>query len=483
MDPSLPVVITNKNFNINPPTTQYFPLIDNDLLERIAYSYNLSVGGVFLIAYGAGGPALVKTIVFPVVLATVGLGAVAAMIFTMNFASNKIYEYFNPIPLPSNEVPKPDPLKPQPQPEPLKPPLPKLTEIDPLKSKETPKQNHWDILNNLEYIYQGEKVSIPKPSKPREVTIEDHTQIDDMILKLRKDFKIREDSPQKIRIVDLSTEQAIDQASDDPIALNFANETSLGGNPAIFFRNGKIEKNPASNGAAAQEESLVRRSTLFLSLILEECLVLIQKAGKWVPLNDGEQPTSEVRTWYAKNGVRKGFDSTKTAFVSDNHLFAIKGNGFLDNVLLPAPRRVSFITSAAKIHKGTTVETSVGSPAYNDAKARIQVICFAAATAAAEIKAKYPEKRVVFIVGAFGCGEFISDNGEEYAIMMAEIILSELIKYKGFFDEGIFAIPRFGKTEVNDPELGLNKNVRNYNVFSEVINKHNSRLTEPKIII
>lgn len=309
---------------------------------------------------------------------------------------------------------------------------------------------HTDILNSRAYLINGKKVELREPSYPKKIERKQDESLEDLIQALRLEVVDFAAAPPNIQIKDMTTDQAIHEGDQYKIALNFANEHHAGGGPGIYkdIEEDKI-KWGGTNSALAQEEALVNKSDLFLSLTLLPTTP--EKRG-----ND-----TMIRNYYA-NG---GFDSKKTAYTSDNQLFGIQAGDFYTTQFLEDPCDVSFVTSAATCYgSDRSVLVAKDFLAYKDAQERIRTHLYAAATKAVEMKKLDSEKPVELILGAFGCGAFAPNNARAYATMMAKIYKEELPQFDGFFDEITFAIPKMG---ITDPDSSF---VRNFDAFNEVLN-------------
>lgn len=332
--------------------------------------------------------------------------------------------------------------------------------------------DHVDILNARGYKIKGKKIPLCSPAKPEKVEIDRQggTTLGVAIKKLEK-------SPHKkmtIQVIDATTDEAIANGNSHKIALNFANAEHAGGGPGIYkdHETGKIVYQTRNDGfpfgsAFAQEEALVAKSTLMLSLLELGTL--------------SDQRDSMKRNFYHDGEKNWVIDSTTSAYVSDDQLFAVRAKNekgdynFYQSQFLEEPVDVSFVTSAAENYGAEKLDenkkcvpniielTSEERP-YCDAQMRIQTHLYAAAKKAVEMRKKDPEKPVKLVLGAFGCGAFAPHNYQEYAEMIAGIYLQELPKFVGFFDEVIFAIPK---------NLGTNedtnrKSTENFNTFFKI---------------
>lgn len=257
---------------------------------------------------------------------------------------------------------------------------------------------------------------------------------------------------------DLTSEQAIAESNTNLcIALVFANSEHIGGRSG-FHRNPNYDPTNKSSKryiydsppARAQEESIAVRSTLLDSLF---------------------QVPHSIEPQYGDCFYNEPLDSTKMAYVSDNHLFGTPAprsptSNFEDSILLPAPKAVTFVTSAAKQHQ-SIVNCKENSPAYKDARSRIGTHLLAAADRAGKLKQTNPKLTVEIVLGAFGCGVFAPHNAEKYSEMIAGIYAKLLPKFAGFFDVVTFAVPTLGG--MPDPQ---NPNMRNPSVANHVIFKN-----------
>ena len=299
-----------------------------------------------------------------------------------------------------------------------------------------------DVLNAGKYIKDGKEIIIPQASKPLKIVV-DHSNYDEEIENLREQIELG--GWPAFSVADLTTEEAI--AADNrhmKIALNFANEHHAGGGPGIH-RDPHTQKLVYDGPSAkAQEESLCQHSDLMVSLTQLEH-VLKKSKGSYM-----------VRSFY-----KEPFDSSTMAYVSQNHLFALKGSGFYDAEYLDEVKPVSFVTSAAPMLSGKIVQ--LGDQHYNDLRQRIRTNLLAAAHEAVRLKKEHPGEPVELILGAFGCGAFAPVNAWEYAQMVAKIYDEELDAFIGFFDMLTYAVPTFGATDPNHPA------VRNHQVFNKVL--------------
>ncbi len=307
---------------------------------------------------------------------------------------------------------------------------------------------HVRILNELTYVLNEKTITLRPPTFPEKVERNLAIDYKDLIADVKKLVEVfPKKETMEIQLKDLTTDQAIAEASGHIIALNFANERQIGGGPNIYRDNqsGKIVWG-GGGSALAQEEALVSKSDLYSSLSL-------------LP-STPKMAGSMIRSHY-----NDPFDSKIMAYVSDNQLFGIQGDeGFFSTIFLDKPIDVSFITSAAKYFGNSVMaDTAEGSVDYTDAEARIGTHVYAIAKKAALMRIKDPEKRITLVLGAFGCGAFAPSNAEKHATMTATIIKKKLTHLIGFADEVILAIPK--KALNNSPVA-----VRNYNAFAEVFN-------------
>lgn len=304
-----------------------------------------------------------------------------------------------------------------------------------------------DVLNKNGYLINGKKILIPPAESPQEFTRQGQS-FGEVLETLKVNFKIDDKIKIKFQFKDRSTEQAINESTTYKIALNFANEHHAGGGPGFHKDKDSNLFVYDSPSARAQEESLCQRSNLFASLTQ---LTHTLKA---------DLGSNFVRSYYTKE-----FDSTKMAYISSNHLFAIQSNkGFYESRYLEGAKAVVFITSAAKYY-GNSNETdfSKNSNAYKDARQRIETHLLAAASSAGAFKEKKIGQPVELILGAFGCGAFVPQkNPDEYRKMIANIYKELLSEFHGFFDVVTFAVPTFGD---KNP---LNPAVVNHRIFKEI---------------
>lgn len=309
-----------------------------------------------------------------------------------------------------------------------------------------------NVLNAEGYIYKGKAVKIPAPSKPEkiEMVADYETKIAEL-----KELMGNKAKP-TYQVLDLSTEDAI--AVNDgyaKIAINFANEHHAGGGPGIHLDPISEKIVYDCNSAKAQEESLCQHSDLMVSLT---------KLPHFLKKDLGSQM---VRSFY-----KEPFDSRKMAYISHNHLFALRGATFYESEYLEHPMPVCFVTTAAPILHGKNVLPE--DQYVQDVRLRIKTHLWASAQAALELNQVEPGAAHPYlntpltppnklILGAFGCGAFAPTNAKEYAKIVAGLYMEELKKYEGIFDEVIFAVPTFGSTNPNNPAY------RNYLAFKEAI--------------
>lgn len=304
-----------------------------------------------------------------------------------------------------------------------------------------------EVLNTGTYTINNTKIAVPAATKPiafrkTRATLEAELKYISENMVVAK--------PISYQFVNRSTEEAISASNSFRIAVNFANEDHAGGGPGIH-------RNPNPNdpqkfiydgpSARAQEESICQKSTLFDSLTQ---LDHVAERGNH---------HRHMRSFYLQpspqepnNLIKKGFDSKETAYVSDNHLFAVQGATFYESRYLNEPKAVSFITSAANYY-GPSTQADCGKNSANrlDARQRIETHLLAAASRAKQAKAQNPNQPVELILGAFGCGAFAPANADAYRTMIAEIYVELLPKFDGIFDTVTFAVPTFDK-EKTDPQ-------------------------------
>lgn len=314
---------------------------------------------------------------------------------------------------------------------------------------------HVAILNEGGYQIDGTSVKLRPAMKPQKIERAE-TELENQLWQLRgsnpfhlKDEYISTLKNPIIQIKDMTTDQAICDGEQHTIALNFANEKHAGGGPGIYKDLKSNEIRWGRGGSAqAQEEALVNKSDLYLSLTL-------------LPTTPEQRGNDRMMRNYYEN---EGFDSKAVAYISDNQLFGVQSGSFYTTRFLKEPRDVSFVTSAAVCYgKQTIIDLKEGSEPYREATQRIQTHLLAAATKAVEMKRKNPENSVELILGAFGCGAFAPKNAREYAVMIAEIYHKEIQKFHTvFFDKITFAIPKLGNTDPNSPF------VRNFDAFDSV---------------
>jgi uncharacterized protein (TIGR02452 family) len=306
-----------------------------------------------------------------------------------------------------------------------------------------------DVLNKRGYLLNDKVVTFEEATPAVEII--SMSSLEGGISALRKSTAISEDREIKIQLKDMTTEKAIEDSESFTIALNFANAEHAGGGPG-FHRDPETQLFVYdAPSARAQEESLCQRSDLMASLTR-------------LPhtLEADSNHSSFVRSYY-----NQPFDSTKMAYYSTNHLFAVQASHeFYRSRYLDEPIEVMFITSAGKNYGGdrTKLDCSKGSDVYEDARKRIETHLYAAAYCAVMQKEEKPDQPIELILGAFGCGAFApSVNPNEYRNMIANIYKELLPHFKGFFDVVTFAVPTFGQT---DPSSAA---VANHNIFKKVL--------------
>lgn len=293
------------------------------------------------------------------------------------------------------------------------------------------------VLNKHGYTINRKQVQIPLASKPEAYKRQEQS-FKESLESLKLNHKINDQAKLELKVKDKSTEEAISESAVYTIALNFANENHAGGFPGFH----KDEKTKLfvydSPSARAQEESICQRSDLMASLT---------------------QLPHQLSSNYCSNYI-EAFDSTKMAYVSHNHLFAVQGErDFYHSRYLETPKTVDFVTSAAKYYGGSDEsDFSIGSSAYKDAKQRIETHLLAASLSAGAFKTQNPDQAVEVVLGAFGCGAFVPPkNPNEYRKMIANIYKELLPEFKGFFDIVTFAVPTFG-----------GKNTFNHEIFKQI---------------
>ena len=314
-----------------------------------------------------------------------------------------------------------------------------------------------EILNNMSYINSSKQpITIPAGGAPTK-----YERTGKRSLKtLRQSYPVNKNSPMTMQFKDLTSEQAIAESKTDLcIALVFANSEHVGGGSG-FHRNPNYDPNTPNSKlyiydhppARAQEESIAVRSTLLDSLF---------------------QVPHSIDPHFGGCFYNEPLDSTKMAYVSDNHLFGTPApcsptSRFEDSILLPAPKAVTFVTSAAKQHQGK-INCCKNSPAYNNAGFRIGTHLLAAADRAGKLKQTNPGQTVEIVLGAFGCGVFAPDNATQYSYMIAGIYAELLPRFAGFFDVVTFAVPTFGGM-ANPKNANMNNpSVANHVIFKDAL--------------
>ncbi len=308
-----------------------------------------------------------------------------------------------------------------------------------------------EVLNVRKYILGEKEFEFSKASKPIMVKRNAGSAAE-----LQARFKKLKLAKKEIsyEVKDFSSEEAIETRNGNAkIALNFANEHHAGGGPSCYLDKDLNKFVFLSKSARAQEESLVKHTDLMDSLT--------QLAHVYEQRNEGD---------IARSFYEKPFDSKKEAYVSDNHLFALRAKTEtgaykdFEDLEFVEPAEVSFVTSAAKcVGSGTTV--TKGDKYYQNQYERIKTHLMAAAEKALFLKEGSPSKPVELILGAFGCGAFSPENAKQYATWTAEIYKDLLPEYKGFFDKVTFAVPKFG---ITDPKNAM---VVNFESFRETFSK------------
>ena len=253
-----------------------------------------------------------------------------------------------------------------------------------------------DVINQGGYVLQGKKVIIPPAGKPVKCAVNDFKA---SLIALRN--TLNSQRAFTVQFKNCTTEEAIDQSQGFRIAVNFANEDYIGGKPGVHRdpESGILVYHAAST--TAQEESLGQRSTILASLT--QLLHTFKK-----------NPDSPfLRSCYAEE-----FDSTKMAYVSLNHLFAVPASlDFYESRYLSEPKAVTFITSAANYYRHRKyIDCSKGLDVYTDARQRIETHLLAAATSALASKKDKPDESVELILGAFGCGAFAPQGNPNIVI-------------------------------------------------------------------
>lgn len=314
------------------------------------------------------------------------------------------------------------------------------------------------VLNSGGYVLNGKNIVIPPAQKPIKYTRDGDKFFEEALDLFKKEHQIDDQRKTKFQFKDLSTEQAINESKNLRIALNFANEHHMGGGPGFHKdkKSGLFVYDLPS--ARAQEESLSQRSDLMASL------TQLPHTLKGDSNKGNIRGSAFIRSYYDEE-----FDSTKMAYGSLNHLFALQApkQDFYQSSYLEEPKEVLFVTSAAESYGHIKkLDCSKDSIAYVDAKLRIETHLLAAAFYSKEIfkqdESNY--KPVELILGAFGCGAFAPQmNANEYRKMIAGIYLELLPKFDGIFDVVTFAVPTFGD---KDP---ANPSVANHNIFKSVL--------------
>jgi len=302
-----------------------------------------------------------------------------------------------------------------------------------------------DVLNARGYTINGIKIEIPEASVPVLVSFQEELTFDQQLLAMKDPTS---KGPLKFSFVDQSTEEAINvRNSHFKIALNFANEYSPGGGPGFFMHAETGQFFYQGPSARAQEESMSQRSDLMTSLTKLPHVVEVDTEG-------------HARSYYTTKAdptIQRPFNSTREAYVSDNHLFAVQnGTDFYNSKYLEdGPQQVSFVTSAARYYRDEVVsDFGTDSPVYIDALCRIRTHLLAAATRASQAKKSSPDQKTELILGAFGCGAFIPmEGGDEYRKMIAGIYNSLVPKLEGIIDLVTYAVPTFGITDAENPAV------------------------------
>ncbi len=305
-----------------------------------------------------------------------------------------------------------------------------------------------EVLNKNGYLINGKRVLIPPAGRPEEFTRQEQS-FKEALECLKRNHKIGDKEKIEFQFKDKSAEEAINESTAYIIALNFANEHHAGGGPGFHKDKDTHLFVYDAPSARAQEESICQRSDLMVSLTQ---LPHTLKA---------DSGTNFIRSYYIN-----GFDSTKIAYISANHLFAVQGDkGFYQSHYLEEPKAVVFVTSAAKYYGNSDeVDFNENSNVYKDARRRIETHLLAASFEAAIFKTENPTQPVELILGAFGCGAFVPQkNPNEYRRMIANIYKELLPEFQGFFDVVTFAVPTFGD---KNP---LNPAVVNHRIFQGIL--------------
>ncbi len=186
----------------------------------------------------------------------------------------------------------------------------------------------------------------------------------------------------------------------NPVVLNMANATEGGGG--------------AEHGAAAQEESLCRRSNLLQAL------------------------RYDARTGQVANGTPRGYNIPAHGAIYTNNVFVFRKNEQEGCELIP-PYRMAVISSAA-INR--TQQSMTDEQYCTETRQRI----------IAQLRIACAQGHRSIVLGAFGCGAFSGGNPDVPA-MVADLY-RQVLNSDEF--RGVFAVVRFAIIEDRNAPLGGN---------------------------
>lgn len=198
--------------------------------------------------------------------------------------------------------------------------------------------------------------------------------------------------------------------------VNFANENFRGGFSGLGWDDREKKVIYLGDRAKAQEENLIEKSTLFLSLVK----------------------------------IRYPFDSEKRCFLGPVQIFATDYTS-KSSKLISNPINAFMITSASISLRSHTQFNRVKRELILS-RIRDRIRC--QLLAGQKLKEDNPKKKNIIVLGAYGCGAFAPEHWEDYdshykyALAVANIYKEEIEEnFCDVFDQITFATPKFKSLE------------------------------------
>ena len=295
-----------------------------------------------------------------------------------------------------------------------------------------------DILNKKKKLPNGTFVQ-KKDEKPIAILRADSrwaSGLDSTLLQGITDKRITLDAINKndharantIRVIDKTTQDAVVTSDQDvKIALNFANEHDLLGNPNLYYDwtaqgDGTVKNYREGGPAKAQEEMITLVSDLTLT-------------HRFLIDREKQRTKENIRRFLTYSFTKNGL-----VYLTENIMFGTQKSLRSKLELIETPVAFTMITAAALIPKEAQL-----AEAYTDMAKRIYLVLKAAQY---KVSTVANNKTVELILGAFGCGAFISGFADKnaYANKIASLFKKALEKpeFQNLADVISFAIPTRG---------------------------------------